>query len=106
MTTEQVLINRLAEAHTSQTASKGSSNSAQYGTSTHTGRPGNGTDLHADTRTDQHSSGAGRGGTTDGTRNRADRATDTLAVMGVHHSPRTAAGAELGHRGILMRQAS
>ena len=98
MAAEQMLINRLAEPYTSQTASKGSSNSAKHSTSTHTGRSGNDTDLHADARTDQCSSGAGRGGTTDGTCHGANRATDTLAVMGVRPPPRTAAGTEFGHR--------
>jgi|SRR5690554_2971027 len=101
-----MLINDPAEAQTRQTASKGPGDSTQYSTRTNTGRPSNDTHLHSNTATDQGTRRTGRGGTTDGTRNGADRATDTLAVMGIHHPPRTAAGTEFGHRGFLMRQAS
>lgn len=104
--TEQVLINDPAEAQASQAASKGPGDSTQYSACTNTGRPGNDTHLHSNTATDQGTRRTGRSGTTDSTGNSTDRATDTLAIMGIHHPPRTAAGTDFGHSGILMRQAS
>jgi len=80
-----MLINHLAQPKTSQTASKSPGNSAEHSTRTRTSRSGNDTDLHADATTDQGTRRAGCGGTTDSTGNGADRATDTLAVMGIHH---------------------
>ena len=104
--TEQVLVDYLAQPQTGQAASKGSSNRTEHCTRTDTGRPGNDTDLHANTATDQSTGRVGRDSTTDSARHGTDSATDALAVIGIHHPPRSAAGTEFGHRRFLMRQAS
>ncbi|SFM43275.1 hypothetical protein SAMN05216217_10533 [Halopseudomonas yangmingensis] len=104
--TEQVLVDYLAQPQTGQAASKSTSNRTEHGTRADTGRPGNDTDLHANTATDQSTGRAGRDSTTDSARHGTDSATDTLAVIGVHHPLGSAAGTKFGHRGFLMRQAS
>src|SRR5690554_6340117 len=103
ITTEQVLIEHLAQAQPRQAAGEGSRNGTEYSTSAHSGRR---TDLAADTRANQ-STGSTRGGrAANGASHGADGSADALAVIGINHPPRSAAGTEFGHRGILMKRAS
>ena len=105
-TAEQLLIEHLAQAQSSNTTGKGTGDSAKHCTRTNASRAARCTDLHADTQTGCSTGCRAGCSTAERTGHGAYCAANTLAVMAIHHALRATARTGFRHREFLTRQAS